>query len=471
MRLAAGVKVCDGGRVLVGGGTVLYLTPAAAALVAGAVERAGSLDEADGSVARSLVGLLLDRGLADPVWDDPPPADAEVADVTVVVPVHDRTAGLDRLLAALPPGLPVVVVDDASGDPAAVATVAATYGARLVRHRANRGPAAARNTGLREVGTAYVVFCDSDVVPQAGWLGTLSRHLEDPAVAVAAPRIQGAAGRGRTWIERYEQARSSLDLGAAPAAVRVHGPVSYVPSACLLARVAALGDGFDETMRVAEDVDLVWRLLGQGRRVRYEPAAVVRHDHRVETGQWLRRKAFYGTGAALLATRHGGAVAPMVLAPWSGVLAGALLAQRRWSLPVAAAATGFATAGIARKLGRSRRPLLTAATLTLEGAVAAVWQTGSALTRHYWPLAAAAGVRSAPARRALVLAEVALAVLEHRRTRPDLDLPRFAVARALDDAAYGAGLWWGAIRARSGRALVPAWRRSGPARQSVENGR
>ena len=178
-----------------------------------------------------------------------------------------------------------MVVDDGSADPAPVAEVAGRHGARLVAHRRNLGPAAARNTGLRCVATPYVVFCDSDVVPVPGWLGLLRRHLDDPALAVVAPRVLGPEPQEMdTWLERYEQARSSLDLGPQPAAVRVHGTVGYLPSACLLARVAALAGGFDERMRVGEDVDLVWRLLEAGWAVRYEPAAAVRHRHRVTTG-------------------------------------------------------------------------------------------------------------------------------------------------------------------------------------------
>jgi hypothetical protein len=33
---------------------------------------------------------------------------------------------------------------------------------------------------------------------------------------------------------------------------------------------------------------------------------------------------------------------------------------------------------------------------------------------------------------------------------------RFALARRLEDVAYGAGLWAGALRARDPRALLPA---------------
>ena len=217
----------------------------------------------------------------------------------------------------------------------------------------------------------------------------------------------------------------------------------------------ALGDGFDERMRVGEDVDLVWRLLGSGWRVRYEPTATVRHQHRTRAGEWLRRKAFYGTSAAALAARHDGAVSPIVLTPWTTVLSVALLARRRWSLPVALGVAGVATMTTASKLERSDRPWRTAAALTLEGAVATCWQTGAALTRHYWPLAALACLVSARARRAVLLAAVADGLADHRRTTPRLDPVRYAAARRLDDLGYGAGVWWGAARARSPRALLP----------------
>lgn len=453
VRLSPRTKVCDGGRSLVGGsrGSVLFLSDAAVDALGG-----GPVLVAGRGTTATLARTLLDRGFADPWWAEPPVPDGEVADVTLVVPVRDRAADLAGLLDALPATLAVVVVDDGSRDPGAVARVARDHGARLVAHGVNRGPAAARNTGLRHVSTPYVVFCDSDVVPDPGWLATLRRHLDDPALAVVAPRILGPVRRDDDgWVQRYEQARSSLDLGPTPAAVRQQGAVAYLPSACLLARVADLGDGFDEALRCGEDVDLVWRLLEAGRGVRYEPAATVRHRHRDRLGPWLARKAFYGTSAAPLAARHGAAVAPMVLSSWSVVLAGALLAQRRWSVPVALAAAAAATAGTSRRLARSEHPVRASAVLVLEGSVAVLWQTAAALTRHYWPLAAVAAVRSRRARRALLVAAVAEGLVDRRRVGADLDPVRYLLARRLDDLAYGGGVWLGALRARSWRALRP----------------
>ena len=116
------------------------------------------------------------------------------------------------------------------------------------------------------------------------------------------------------------------------------------------------------------------------------------------------------------------------------------------------------TASLSRRLEGGDTPVRTAAALTALGAVSALQQAASALTRHYWPLALVAAARSSRARRALVVAAVGDALLDHRRKQPDLDPVRFAVARRLDDLAYGTGLWAGAVRARSPRALVPAFR-------------
>lgn len=111
-------------------------------------------------------------------------------DVTVVIPVRDRAPELARLLAALraepaTAQVPVIVVDDGSVEPVVA------DGATVLRHASARGPAAARNTGLRAATTATVAFLDSDCVPRPGWLAALSPHLDDPRLALVAPRIVG----------------------------------------------------------------------------------------------------------------------------------------------------------------------------------------------------------------------------------------------------------------------------------------
>ncbi|MER5195681.1 mycofactocin biosynthesis glycosyltransferase MftF [Streptomyces sp. NPDC002755] len=442
-------RVLDGGRALLGGfpARLLRLTPRARRLLAGR-----TLTVRDAASAL-LVDRLLDTGMAHPVADSlPEPPDPRY---TVVVPVRDRPRQLDRLLRSIGTDISVIVVDDASRRPADVAAVAAGHGARLVALAANTGPAGARNAGLRLVTTPYVVFADSDIVLDPETVPTLLRHFADPLVALAVPRITGLPAPATTWIERYENARSSLDLGAHPAPVRPGTPVSWASSACLVARVDALAEGFDERLRVGEDVDLCWRLIAAGRRVRYEPAVRAAHEHRVRVGDWLLRKAVYGTGAQPLARRHPAYIAPAVFAPWSAAFAAALLVQRRWSLPAAGAVLGVVTLRIARRLDGTQHPYRLAAGLTADGALGTLAQSSALLTRHWWPLTAVGCTVSRRLRRAAAVAALADIALEYRRDGTPLDPLRYGLARRLDDLAYGAGVWFSALKGRSTAALRP----------------
>jgi mycofactocin system glycosyltransferase len=446
VRVGADVRVHDGGRTLVGGSPlrVLRLKEPAPALARGQVL------EVAGPASATVAERLLAANLAAPVLDGAADAD----ELTVVVPIRDRADRLDRLLGGLS-GLSVIVVDDASHDPAAVAAVAVRHGARLIALTDNVGPAGARNAGIAEVRTPYVAFVDSDVVVEAAALRGLAGHFADPRVAAVGPRVQGVARSSEPRrFERWDVDGLSLDLGEVPALVRPWSKVGWLPSACLVVRVADLRPGaFDDARRVGEDVDLVWRLIQAGRLVRYDPAYVAGHDSRGTWSTWLGRKAFYGTGGAWLAQRHGDWMAPAVLSPVPAVGAAALLGQRRWSVPVALGCLALVRIRLGRTLPDTPDRGRLATELTGEVAVSTLRQGSHLLLRHWWPGAAAATLVSRRARRAVAAAMV-WDLLDHREVSP-ARAPEAFVARRLDDLAYGAGLWWGAARAHSARVLVP----------------
>jgi mycofactocin system glycosyltransferase len=345
-------RLVAGGSVLVGGSPVrvLRLTQAGTRQVKSWFSGT-PVPAAAG--ARALARRLLDAGIAHPDFTpggdqaDPPGCPA-AADVTVVIPVRDRHAELARCLSGLR-GLPhVIVVDDASADPAAIRRIAAAGGAAVIRRPVNGGPGAARNTGLAAASTGFVAFLDSDCVPRPGWLDRLLPHFTDPAAGAVAPRIV-AHEEGAGWLARYEGASSTLDMGARPSPVRPGARVSYVPGAALVVRKAAAGDGFRERMYVGEDVDFVWRMSAAGWRVRYEPGAVMGHDHRVRFRAWFARRADYGTSAAVLEELHPGSVRPLYASWWT---AGAWVAALSGRPVTAAALTVTATALLARRLSR-----------------------------------------------------------------------------------------------------------------------
>jgi mycofactocin system glycosyltransferase len=426
--------------------------------------------------AAALARRLTDAGLAHP---QPPHLDA-APDITVLIPVRDRPAELDRCLRALGDVFPVVVVDDASGDTDAIAKVAADHGAVLVRRDVNGGPGAARNTGLAHVATEFVAMIDSDCVPQPGWIEHLAAHLVDPLVAVAAPRIAAAnAGPGldtaatdrrASYAARYAAARGILDLGAEQARVQPLGRVAFVPSAALVARVAALreiaedGGVFDPSLRTGEDVDLIWRLHKAGWRIRYDAQATVTHHEPESWRVLLRRRFRYGTSAGPLAKRHPEAMPPLVVNTWpTAAVAGAVIG----SPAVIAAGCAGSYVQTRRALGKARVPLDAAPRMARASVLQSWLATGRFASQLASPLLIAGLLRRRSRAAALALL-VGPALVNWWRSDRALDPVRFTVAHLVDDAVYGAGVWASAITERTPVPLTPVSTKH--VRRALQNG-
>ncbi|NKX87982.1 mycofactocin biosynthesis glycosyltransferase MftF [Nocardia coubleae] len=449
VRIDPRVRAFSGGRILIGGSParMLRLAPEAAELIGD-----GYLEVTDTKSA-IVARRLLDSGVANPRPRLLPSPD----DVTVVVPLYNNADGLVRLLGSLR-GHNVIVVDDGSDEPVRIPPRPGRGQVTVLRHERPLGPAAARNAGLRAASTGFVAFLDSDVVPRSGWLEVMLGHFSDPQVALVAPRIIALDSESNA-LARYEHTRSSLDLGRREAAVHARGIVSYVPSAALLARRAALlGEGgFDESMQVAEDVDLCWRLERAGWRLRYEPAAHVAHDHRVEFRAWFTRKLFYGTGAAPLGKRHGEMVSPLSVPKWT-VLAAILFATlSKWGLLGGLVTLATALVRMRRVFAELDNPTRIAAVYLARGFFAGLWRLASAMCRDYWPVTLLAVLASKRIRKIAVTMALAdgLADWFTHRDSGGLDPLRYVAYKRLDDVAYGTGLWLGVIRARSFEALKP----------------
>jgi mycofactocin system glycosyltransferase len=444
----------DGGALLGGSPTrLLRLAPSARTLLDN-----GRLEVND-AVSAQLARTLLDATVAHPR----PSGGPSHRDVTVVIPVHDNVFGLHRLLSALR-GLRVVVVDDGSAIPVRQQDLErASCQVEVIRHARSKGAAAARNTGLAACTTDFVAFLDADVVPRRGWLEALLGHFADPAVALVAPRIVGLS-HSDNMIARYEAVRSSLDLGRREAPVVPYGTVSYVPSAAIVCRRSALtaAGGFDETLRCGEDVDLCWRLVESGARLRYEPIALVAHDHRVGVREWLARKAFYGMSAAPLSIRHPDKTAPLVISGWT-LLLWLLMAVGSFIGCLASVVIAAVTARrISRSLNGVESKPRDVAMLAVRGLGSAALQLASAICRHYWPIALLFAIVFRRFRHIVLIAAVVDGVADwvsrHNNAEVEtkqLGVVPYLVLKRLDDLAYGAGMWTGMVQERHPGPLKP----------------
>jgi mycofactocin system glycosyltransferase len=441
-------RVVAGGTVVLGGTPlrVLTLAPAGSRLVdswfAGAPVGVG---EGEGRLARRM----LDAGLAHPE----PVGGPHLDELTVVIPVRDRPEELRRCLAALDRRLRVVVVDDGSADGSAVTSIAAEHDAQVVRldgQATAGGPGAARNAGLAVATTPFVAFVDSDCVVGPGFPGRLLAHLDDPAVALVAPRIV-ALEPGRGSLATYEAHHSALDMGPAEARVAPGTALPYVPSAALVARVAALGTGFDTALGYGEDVDLVWRLDRAGWQVRYDPAATVAHDHRVRVWPWFARRVGYDTATAPLALLHPGHLPALVLSRAGAATLLALLVGRP-GIAVATTASGV-VALRSRLAPRLPRATTAAVRLVLRGQLHEGRELARTLAGPWLPATLLVARLHPPlGRRAAALVAARLA-LEWARVRREPTPLHYAAPRLASDVARCIGVTIGCIRHRTTQPL------------------
>ena len=413
--------------------------------------------------AQELRDRLIRAGMLHPVPSELQP----LPTATFVVPVYDDVAGLEALLCSLRREFlteQIVVVDDASPDGAAIATVAERYEAELLSHDRNRGPAAARNTawrrildtpGVSRIRPEAIVFVDADVVPRAGAVRTMLAHFADPGVAVVAPRVRAAAGR--TTLSAYEAHNSPLDMGGDAAIVFPGTRISYVPSAMLAVRTDVLDQarGFDEALRYGEDVDMVWRIIHDGHLVRFEPKAVAEHRNRSSLMAFARQRFAYGSSAASLAARHGDKVAPLQLPATTLVTTLAMIFGGRVVRLAGLAAGTAGVVSLARKLaGKVDEPQKEALRLMAMTHGYAVQGLSAAATRSWAPLL----LVFPRARRAMAAALIVPALIDWVRTRPSLDPVSHTALRAIDHGSYCTGVWAGALRSRSVAALLPSIR-------------
>lgn len=447
--------------VLFGGAParMLRLSRQGAALVAGFT----TTPVGEGAPAR-LARRLTDAGIALPR----PDGLRAPADVTVVVPVRDRPVELAACLASLGRRHPVTVVDDGSADPAAVAAACRRYGASLVRRELPGGPGAARNAGLRAVSSELVAFVDSDCVAAPDAIESLAAHFVDPLVVGVAPRIVAKTPSPRV---------SLLDLGARPGPVHPRGAVPYVPAAAVVFRRAALGDGYDERLRYGEDVDLVWRLVEAGWRIRYEPGVEVGHHDPRGILRRCRRRFFYGTSVGNLERAHPHAVDHLVVGAAPALAVGGVLMGMPAVAVSAWAVAAARTYGRLRPLGvRPRFALwLSAAQILYAWTALARWCTMFGLpllavvSVVHRAVVASRGRRCVPrAHRARWAAAALVAsALAADRVAPSGSERRVVVGGIVIDGivgevAYGLGVITGCARAGVIGPLVPRIGRRGP---------
>ncbi|MDQ3725009.1 MAG: glycosyltransferase, partial [Actinomycetota bacterium] len=167
----------------------------------------------------------------------------------------------------------------------------------VVEDSDGRGPAWARNEGVKRAGGEVICFTDDDCEPTPDWAESLSSPiLAGQAQATAGPTTvgEGATPADRAWeaIVSYLQQQATKPGTASP------GFAATANLACTRALIEELP--FDESFPAAagEDRDWAERATHRNAAPQFIPSALVIHRSGLTTRAFLRQQYRYGKGAA-----------------------------------------------------------------------------------------------------------------------------------------------------------------------------
>jgi GT2 family glycosyltransferase len=160
----------------------------------------------------------------------------------------------------------------------------------------------ARNVGAAGGGGEWILFVDSDCVPDGGILDAYFA----PAPAATVGALAGAVltdPAQDSFLARYAEDRGFLDQDDG-----LHTAGDAAATANLLVRRATFDSvgGFEEGIRSGGDVDLCRRLQARGWSIERRPGAMVHHLHRESLGDLMGSIARYAAGARWLNERYPG---------------------------------------------------------------------------------------------------------------------------------------------------------------------
>jgi len=277
--------------------------------------------------------------------------------VTVVTVTHQSHAAIAGFLDALPEGLALVLVDNASTDGTPDLVAQRRPRARIIRNRDNRGFGAGCNAGLDVAATEYALLLNPDARLAPGTIETLVAAADRlPDAAILAPTI---IDRGGGRVRSYEASRlrrphlpRRRDAEPWP-----EGPAcfDFVSGAAMLLRPAE-GLRFDESLFLFyEDDAICAEARARGRSVVLVPDARVEHAGGTSSPPSLRirwRKAFHmALSRQIHGTRHGHGDAGRRLLRHGGKAVGHALTLRGTKLVEDLAGLAGTIAFLARRRG------------------------------------------------------------------------------------------------------------------------
>lgn len=238
-----------------------------------------------------------------------------ILDISIVIPTHNRCDSLNRVFDSLQfqshvdlKKVEIIIIDDGSSDDTSKIVKQMTYNAKIATQyffQLKKGPAAARNIGIRNARGEIILFLGDDTLASPD---LLRQHIEfhkfqhpEPHTAILGfcPMVETPALKSsliQSWLNRKQMAFQNLSH------MQMISHNYFYTCNVSLKRDFLLKNGlFDESYPFAagEDIELGSRLMTAGMILYYSKNALAYHVHPMSLFEYINRYFKMGRSTAI----------------------------------------------------------------------------------------------------------------------------------------------------------------------------
>lgn len=225
--------------------------------------------------------------------------------VSVIIPCWNSERTIRQCLEALVQqrtsiSYEITVVDSSTDQTPLI--VAQEYpSVNLIQLEQRTFAGAARNIGIRATRSTYCLMIDSDCVAQPDLIQkAINRHCEDHYAAVGGSLANGTPESLSGLISYLIEFKNFMP--SAPMRLEKGSPTANIT---YRREILERYGGYDNTMRLAEDILLHWQMYQAGERILFDPAIEVLHLNKTGWRQVFSYQIDLGMLSAV-ARRRGG---------------------------------------------------------------------------------------------------------------------------------------------------------------------
>lgn len=228
----------------------------------------------------------------------------ELKKVSIIIPVKNMENNIEDLLKSImeldypKDKIEVVIVDGGSNDK--TLEIASKYPVKILRED-GKGPNYGRNIGIKAASGEIYAFTDGDCILPKDWLKKIVEKINDEEIGCVGGSVFVAECLKDNLIAKYADESIMRIMPIAKTTEKIHEVKLFKHLAtCNMAvkrKVIEEIGGFENDLKVFEDIDLIVKICRKGYKVLRSPEIYVWHKHREGVWKLIKQTFNYGRGA------------------------------------------------------------------------------------------------------------------------------------------------------------------------------